>query len=211
MKKKLTIMVSSSVYGIEELLDRIYAVLTGIGYEVWMSHKGTIPVEAHCTAFDNCIKAVQHCDLFLGLITPHYGSGVSPGDISITHKEIREAIRLRKPRWFLAHDYVVFARKLLNDLNYKGSSGREALKLKDHASAVSDLRVIDMYEESILAEIPNYEDRHGNWVQKYRKDEDALLYAVAQFSRYQEAERFIEENFSQPDKVLNSIEREKFR
>ena len=36
-----TILVSSTVYGLEELLDRIYTVLTAFGYEVWMSHKGT--------------------------------------------------------------------------------------------------------------------------------------------------------------------------
>lgn len=37
-RKKLTIMVSSTVYGIEELLDRIYTLLTvfgrGRGYQV---------------------------------------------------------------------------------------------------------------------------------------------------------------------------------
>ena len=38
-KKKLTILVSSTVYGIEELLERIYTLLTGFGYEVWMSHE----------------------------------------------------------------------------------------------------------------------------------------------------------------------------
>lgn len=39
-KKKLIVMVSSTVYGIEELLQRIYAILTRFGHEVWMSHKG---------------------------------------------------------------------------------------------------------------------------------------------------------------------------
>jgi hypothetical protein len=73
--KKLTVMVSSTVYGIEELLDRIYSLLTGYGYEVWMSHKGTLPVVSHRTAFENCLAAVEKCDLFLGLITPQYGSG----------------------------------------------------------------------------------------------------------------------------------------
>jgi hypothetical protein len=73
--KKLTVMVSSTVYGIEELLDRIYSLLTAYGYEVWMSHKGTLPVVSDRTAFENCLAAVEKCDLFLGLITPQYGSG----------------------------------------------------------------------------------------------------------------------------------------
>ena len=37
-KKRLVVMVSSTVYGIEELLERIYAILTRFGYDVWMSH-----------------------------------------------------------------------------------------------------------------------------------------------------------------------------
>ncbi|MBU4262045.1 MAG: hypothetical protein KKC76_09260 [Proteobacteria bacterium] len=41
---KQIILVSSTVYGIEELLERIYTLLTAFGYEVWMSHKGTMPV-----------------------------------------------------------------------------------------------------------------------------------------------------------------------
>lgn len=43
-KEKLVVMVSSIVYGIEELLNRVYALLTAFGYEVWMSHKGTVQI-----------------------------------------------------------------------------------------------------------------------------------------------------------------------
>ena len=64
--KKLTILVSSSGYGIEELLDRIYVLLTAYGYEVWMSHKGTLPVFSNQSAFGNCLAAVEKCDIFLG-------------------------------------------------------------------------------------------------------------------------------------------------
>ena len=54
-KKRPIIMVSSTVYGIEELLDRIYTILTAFGYDVWMSHKGTLPIFSSNTAFENCI------------------------------------------------------------------------------------------------------------------------------------------------------------
>ena len=46
-----TIMVSSTVYGIEELLERVYTLLIAFGYEVWMSHKGTLPGCSDRTAF----------------------------------------------------------------------------------------------------------------------------------------------------------------
>jgi len=202
---KLTIMVSSTVYGIEELLDRIYTLLTAFGYEVWMSHKGTMPVFSNKSAFENCILEVEKCDLFLCLITPYYGSGVDGNGLSITHQELKKAIELKKPRWLLAHDYVVFSRKLLNDLNFKGQKGRDRLNLKRKASSLADLRLIDMYEDAILSQHP-LRDRQGNWVQKFQTNEDAFLFATAQFSRYQEVEAFIKENLSDPSTINTLIE-----
>jgi len=194
-KKKLVVMVSSVVYGVEELLEQIYAVLTKYGYDVWMSHKGTVPVISTRTAFENCLAAVDKCDLFLGLITPHYGSGIAKGEISITHQELLRAIELNKPRWLLAHDQVVFARTLLRSLGHKKASERAGLPFEKNA-VFGDLRVIDMYEAAILHEINLLEDRKGNWVQKFVSPDDALLYASAQFYRYQEVEQFLGEHFA---------------
>lgn len=111
-EKRLTIMVSSTVYGIEELLEQVYALLGGFGYEVWMSHKGTVPVYPNKTAFESCLMAVERCDLFLAILTPQYGSGAVDGELGITHQELLRAIQLNKPRWILAHAYVPFARSL---------------------------------------------------------------------------------------------------
>lgn len=200
-KKKLTVMVSSTVYGIEELLDRIYDLLTAFGYEVWMSHKGTVPVFSNRTTFENCLKAVDDCDLFLGVITPQYGSGKDPDDpkaLSITHYEIIQAINLNKPRWILAHDHVVFARSLLNNLGFKGKKGRAKLTLKK-SNVIEDLRVLDLYEDATLnKERPDaipLAERAGNWVQKYRTTEEGSVFVAAQFFRYQDVEAFIKENF----------------
>ena len=63
-----------------------------------------------------------------------------------------------------------------------------------------------MYQEAILSEKP-LRDRQGNWVQKFQSDEDALLFATAQFSRYQEVEEFIRENLSNVSGVQASIGR----
>lgn len=192
--KKPIILVSSTVYGVEELLNLIYKLLTIMGYEVWMSHKGTMPVSSKNSAFKNCIDAVKKCDLFLGIITTQYGSGVANGELSITHQEILKAIELNKPRWILAHDQVVFARKLLSDLGYKTVKERNALTLKPKPTSISDIRVIQMYEDAIKNHVP-LKERQGNWVQKFDRDYDANLFVVAQFSRYQEAEECIKENF----------------
>lgn len=73
---KLRLMVSSTVYGLEGFLDQVFAILEGYGYEVWMSHKGTVPTNPKKTAFSNCLEAVNACDAFLGILTGNYGSGV---------------------------------------------------------------------------------------------------------------------------------------
>lgn len=198
-KKKFTILVSSTVYGFEELLDRIYTLLTTFGYEVWMSHKGTVPVFSSRSAFDNCVSATEKCDLFLGIITPSYGSGQDGSGLSITHIELKKAIELNKPRWLLAHDHVVFARSLLNQLDFKGRAGRSSLVLK-RSPILDDLRVIDMYEDAIREET-NLPERQGNWVQKFESNEDAALFLMAQFSRYQEVEAFMEEQFKEVARI----------
>jgi hypothetical protein len=197
------VMVSSTVYGFEELLDRIYAVLTQFGYEVWSSHSGTMPTNSTLSAFENCIKAVEDCDLFLGLITPRYGSGVPRDEISITHQELIKAIELNKPRWLLAHDHVVFARRLLGNLGHGTYEARAALPF-DPSVDIDDLRVVDMYEAATRNEI-KFRDRKGNWVQKFVSGEDALRYATSQFHRFQEVERFLEEQLANRAVVMKRV------
>lgn len=196
-KKKLTIMVSSTVYGIEELLERIRVLLTQFGYEVWMSHAGTVQTFSSRSAFDNCLEAVEQCDLFLGIITPQYGSGQDkddPASLSITHREMQKAIDLDKPRWVLAHGDVIFAWTLLKQLGYEEKTERHKLKLRK-SKVFDDLRILDLYEETIVDHLPLAE-RKGNWVQKFRSDEEGARFVSAQFYRYQEVEAFIKDNFA---------------
>lgn len=70
------------------------------------------------------------------------------------------------------------------------------------AVSISDLRVIDMYEEAILDNV-KLAERQGNWVQKYQSDEDAQLFAVAQFSRYTEVEIFLDENLKDMTQITH--------
>lgn len=206
--KKPVIFVSSTVYDIEELLERVYTLLTAFGYEVWMSHKGTVPVQSNRTAFENCLAGVEACDLFLGIITPSYGSGKDDAGLSITHQELQLAISLNKPRWLLAHSNVVFARRFLRDLGKDSPEKRHKLKLKKGATSITDLRVIDMYEEAIRHYEP-LSERNGNWVQPFSADEDALRFATTQFSRFQEVEKFITENLADPASVQGGIDMER--
>ena len=68
----------------------------------------------------------------------------------------------------------------------------------------SNLKVIDMYEDAIL-ELEPLDKRVGNWVQEYNTDEEAFLFASSQFSRFQEVEKFLEENFKDPEYLKTRI------
>lgn len=187
-------MVSSAVYGYQEFLDRIYDVLTNLGYEVWMSHKGTMPVTSDNDTIANCLHAVDDCDLFLGIITTQYGKTERDGK-SATHLEFERAIAKNKLRWFLVDDKVVFARRLLNRFFRDEKQEEQVDFRKLHFKAMpslSDLRLFDMYE--IAAN--GLKDAEGNvravdWVQEYGEADAALLFAMAQFSRYQDLEQLL--------------------
>jgi len=158
-----------------------------------MSHKGTLPVLPTLTAFENCLRAVENCDVFLSIITQHYGSGKEDKDgLSITHQELLKAIELNKARWILVHDYVPYTRTLLKSLGHDTAEKRSMLKFASKGPI--DLQVIDMYDAAIRHEL-NLKDRAGNWVQKFVSPEDALLFASSQFFRYQVVEKFLKENF----------------
>lgn len=183
-KRRLKLMVSSAVYGYQEFLDRIYDVLTGLGYDVWMSHKGTIPVTSDDDTITNCLKAVDACDVFWGIITTQYGK-TERGDKSATHLEFIRAVEKNKLRWFLVDDRVMFARQFIKNF-YEDDALKRRLNLREYKfrpmPSFSDLRLIDLYEVAA-----NRHDDDGrpsvDWVQPYSQDAAAILFAMSQFSR----------------------------
>lgn len=58
-----TIMVSSTVYGVEDLLESIYDMLDD-EYNVVMSHKGTVTNSSANSCYMDCEEAVRKCDIF---------------------------------------------------------------------------------------------------------------------------------------------------
>lgn len=196
--KKLIVMVSSTVFDIRDLLDQVYGTLTGFGYDVWMSARGTVPVNPGKSNFENCLKAVEACDLFFGIITPAYGSGKETADgLSITHREMLKAIEIDKPRWIVCQEGIMTARTLLNDLSFdtdslKGAAGRRRLTLRSGSSILRDLKVIDMLEAAMLEGKPVAE-RTGNWVQPYARHQDVLMYVEKQFGRVEDVRRMLGE------------------
>ncbi|OSZ80202.1 hypothetical protein CAP36_02820 [Chitinophagaceae bacterium IBVUCB2] len=173
--KKIKIMVGSTVYGFEDQLSQIVAQLQLLDYEVLNSYNGSIKVNPTLSNLDNCLNAVKECDLFLGIIRPYYGTG-NIGDKNITFEEIKLAIKLKKPYWFLVHRDVVFSRLLFSKMKLKSGD-----KIVVEPNRFFDERTIEIYEYVIK----NHEPvtlRNGNWAQEFYRLDEMMTYVNTQFT-----------------------------
>lgn len=177
---KIKIMVGSTVYGFEDQLSAIVAQLVTMDYDVINSHTGRIKVDPNLSNLDNCLNAVEECDLFLGIIRPYYGTG-NIGELNITFKEIKKAIELKKPYWFLVHRDVVFARQLFKKLKPKEAGKQLFDVIEVEKNAQFDPRCIDVYEYVIKNHV-EVQLRNGNWAQEFYRLDEMMTYVDTQFS-----------------------------
>ena len=172
-EEKIKIMLSSSVHFFKTEIEQIYATLTGYGYEVLCSHMGTIYSIPNKSPKQSCEAAVEDCDFFFGLILPHYGTS------GITHTEFQKAVEIDKPRGFLAHENVSFARQLLKQFMYDENKVRTDFKLLKKTPVMDDLRVIDMYNDAVGDGLPLDKRLWAQHFYNYHKD--AARFVAAQF------------------------------
>lgn len=192
-------MVGSTVYGFEDQLSQIIAQLQLMGYNVLNSHNGSIKVNPKLSNLENCLNAVEECDLFLGIIRPYYGTG-NIGEKNITFEEIKKAIELKKPYWFLVHRDVTFGRLLLGKLRLKKDDAlieKEDDIYKELSIAVAknnffDERTIEIYNYVIENHIP-VTLRNGNWAQEFYRLDEMMTYINTQFSDKSFVESIIKE------------------
>ncbi len=130
-----------------------------------MSKEGTVYVAIDDDPTEACLKSVEDCDLFLGIIFPRYGSG-------ITHKEFQKAIDENKPMWFVAHSYIEYTRKLLQQFMFDDNKLRTDFEIKP-TSVLDSVKVVDMYNLV----------RH-KWVQLFFKTSEVLAFIDTQFSNH---------------------------
>ncbi|MDZ7821549.1 MAG: DUF4062 domain-containing protein [Candidatus Marinimicrobia bacterium] len=161
---KLKIFISSTVYGYgsDIILDQVKGCLEGFGYEVIMSKEGTVYVPIGMTNEQACLEAIKNCDLFFGIIFARYGSG-------ITHKEFLKAVKLDKPRWFSAHFYIEYTRKLMQQFMFDKHKSRNTFDIKP-TCVLDSLKVVDMFN-----------DVKERWVHSYFKPNELLNFLDYQF------------------------------
>lgn len=186
-------MVASSVIGYEDQVERVCGLFEQMGYHPISSHYKTMPVDPSKSNLENCLTAVENCDVFFGIIRPFYGTGVI-GATSITHEEMKKAIELKKPRWFVAHRDIRVARVLLKQYRYLADGSLNPAFTYRKTKLLDDIRVIDMYNDTILNDI-SPEERVGHWTDEYFNIKDI--------------EKVIETQFGKMDRIFDIIEKMK--
>lgn len=181
----IKVFVATTVYGVQNDLDRIYSMLDGFGYDVMMSHKGTFLVDSNLSNQDNCVNAVKQCDVFVGFVRPEYGSGVvgEESEKSITHLEFEAAYARGIPHFVLADYRVTFARQFINKNNFD--------IVTINSTKPVDRRSVELYNMAILNDT-QVERRKGNWVQEFKSFDDQRLFLEAQFKDVEQIKRLIE-------------------
>ncbi|WP_179005012.1 DUF4062 domain-containing protein [Winogradskyella forsetii] len=173
-KKKINIMVASTVYQNRDLLLQICGILNAYGYHVINSEYGTLHPPLGMNNTDACIAAVAECDIFFGIINPMYSTG-------ITHLEFQRAIAIDKPRRFIAHSFVTFSRKLLAQYMFSdvAKTQRNDFEIKS-TSVMDSVKVIDMYNDAVQINLA-YEERKYHWVQEFFRPDEALRHVETLF------------------------------
>lgn len=151
-----------------------------MNYHPINSHYKTMPTDPSKSNLDNCLEAVINCDAFFGIIRPFYSSGVI-GETSITHEEMKMAIELKKPRWFVAHRDIRVARILLKQYQFNEDGTPNATFTYKSTKLMDDIRLIDMYEDTIQNSLPP-EERVGHWTDEFFDFNDIKKVIKTQFS-----------------------------
>jgi hypothetical protein len=198
-RNHIKVFVASTVYNFEYQLKQIYELLDSYGYDVYMSHKGTILLDSLQSNLNNCIDGVKECDVFVGFIRPDYGSGVlEKGTKSITHYEFETAYDRQIPRFVLADYRVEFTRALFKNsfiIEDMTSKKIDFDKISFDDNGVMDTRCIRMYNEAIQDKVRPASRRTGNWVQPYINYDDIKMH--------------LESQFKYPERILKLIEKSK--
>lgn len=195
-RNHIKVFVASTVYNFEYVLRQVYELLDSYGYDVCMSHMGTILLDSSKSNLENCINAVKECDVFIGFIRPDYGSGVlEKGGKSITHFEFETAYQREIPRFILADYRVVFTRSLFRDSFVVEDSTAKRIdfdQISFENNKVMDTRCIRMYNEAIKDKEKPASKRTGNWVQEYISYDDIKMHLESQFKYPERIKKLID-------------------
>ncbi len=137
-KSKLKIWLSATSIPDEDL-GQIVPVLSR-KYDIIQSQQLFLKAGDHFS-LETHLTELRKCELFLGIIRPKLSKPPAGVD-NLYLEEIKTAIEIGIPYWYLVHRDVTFTRNLLNDLV---KSEEDEIKSKNRY--FFDVRTIDIYKE----------------------------------------------------------------
>ena len=192
----IKVFVSSTVHEVQNDLDHVYALLDSYGYDVMLSHKGTIPLNSKVeSAFQSCLQGVKDCDVFLGFIRPSEGSGKNDREaLSITAQEFELAYQLNKLRFVMADYRVEFAHSYAKAYcKARGTDYKTDLVVTKFVSKdCVEVYIFFILDDSSV--MPS--DRIGNWVQPYD---------CCSFHRMSDVDLFLEAQFKDVNRIIHIL------
>lgn len=208
----IKVFVSSTVYDFETQLTDVFAMLDSMGYEVYMSKKGTIPLDSTQNTFVNCVEAVGECDIFLSFIRPLLGSGIYKGEEkSVTEQEIDAAIACGMPRFVMADYRVEYAHKFLSMMHLEPEDIPAVIvKQKEENGEKKEYHIpnnlihphaVRMYRTAVRRNVRPESARTGNWVQPF--------HMVREYCELNDIRTFIEAQFHDVERVRSLIAKSK--
>ena len=93
--------------------------------------------------------------------------------------EFSKAIELDKPRWFVSHHYVTFARDLLSQYMFRGSRNNRSFTFKK-TPVLDKAEVIHMYNEAIQNHLKPGQ-RKSHWAQPFFRTPEIFPFIKTQF------------------------------
>ncbi len=204
----IKVFVSSTVYDFETQLTEVFAILDAMGYDVYMSKKGTIPIDSTLNSFVNCVESVGDCDVFLSFIRPLLGTGLYKGEEkSITEQEIETAIDLGMPRFVMADYRVEFAHKFLNMMKLDVGDIPVTFEKEEEIDGekityripnkLIHPHAVRMYRTAIFNDVRPERKRTGNWVQPFQK--------VSEYREFSDISVFVEAQFHDVERIKSLI------
>ncbi len=160
-KTKLKIWLSATSISVEDL-GQIIPVLNR-KYDIVQSQE-VVAKAANDFSLGAHLKELEQCDLFLGIIQPKF-SKLKIGVENIYLEEIKKAIKLGIPYWYLVHRDVTFTRNLLNDLV---KTKEDVVKSKNRY--FFDVRTIKIYKEVLNQSIGQSDNNKHKPLEFYRLD-----------------------------------------
>ena len=90
------IFVSSTYYDLKHVRNDLHAFIEGLGYTAVMHEKSDIPYTQQSTLEHDCYDEVSNCDILVCIIGSSFGSASNDDKLSVTMKELEQALKDRK-------------------------------------------------------------------------------------------------------------------